>query len=191
MLNSAALERRSALDLAVAIGGPVVVTATGAAGMPSDVAGRVANASAIVDAALAKGIAIDDIFVDPLVFPISVDDSFGSHTLAAMRTIRERYGPEIHVTGGMSNASFGIPGRRLLNDAFLRLAIDAGADSGIMDPVATDFAHVMTIDLDSAGYAMARDAILGVDKSCRAFLRAYRAGAFAEHGVLPPARNVS
>ena len=191
MLNSASLERRSALDLAVATGGPVVVTAAGASGMPSDAAGRVRNATEMVEAALAAGIAIGDIFVDPLIFPISVDGAFGSHALDAMRLLRERFGPEIHITGGMSNASFGIPGRRLLNDAFLRLAIEAGADSGIIDPVTTDLDRVMAIDLDSGGYALARDAILGIDESCRAFLKAYRAGAFAEHGVVPPARKVS
>jgi 5-methyltetrahydrofolate--homocysteine methyltransferase len=191
MLNSASLERRSALDLAVAAKGPVVVTAAGAAGMPSDADGRVRNASEMVEAALGAGIGIADIFVDPLVFPISVDGAFGSHALDAMRLLRDRFGPDIHITGGMSNASFGIPGRRLLNDAFLRMAIEAGADSGIIDPVTTDLDHVMAIDLDSGAYAMARDAILGVDESCRAFLKAYRAGAFAEHGVVPPARKGS
>lgn len=192
MLNSASLERRSALDLAVAAHGPVVVTAAGATGMPSDTAGRVENASAMIEAALAKGIAIEDIFVDPLVFPISVDGRFGRHALDAMRAIRERYGPDIHVTGGMSNASFGIPGRRLLNDVFLRLAIGSGADSGIIDPISTDLERVMSVDLDDgAGYSMARDAILGRDEDCRAFLRAYRTGALAAYGILPPARRTS
>ncbi len=191
MLNSASLERHSALDLAVAVNGPVVVTAAGASGMPSDAEGRVANASAMVDAALEKGIEIDDIYVDPLVFPISVDRDFGRHALDAMRAIRQRYGPAIHVTGGMSNASFGVPGRRLLNDAFLRLAIDAGADSGIIDPVATDLEHVRSIDLDHGAYALARAAILGEDENCRAFLRSYRSGAFAEHGIVPPVRKAS
>jgi cobalamin-dependent methionine synthase I len=191
LLNSASLERRSALDLAVTAGGPVVVTAAGAAGMPSDSAGRVANASEMVEAALEKGIELGDIFVDPLIFPISVDGAFGRHALEAISTIRARFGPDIHITGGMSNASFGIPGRRLLNDAFLRLAIEAGADSGIIDPVTTDLAQVMSIDLDDGAYAMARDAILGVDADCRAFLRAYRAGEFAAHGVVPPVRKAS
>jgi 5-methyltetrahydrofolate--homocysteine methyltransferase len=189
MLNSASLERRDALDLAAAARGPVVVTAAGSTGMPSDSAGRIENASAMIDAATAKGIAIDDIFVDPLVFPISVDSRFGGHALEAMRTIRERFGSEIHITGGMSNASFGIPGRRILNDVFLRLAIESGADSGIIDPVSTDLQRVMTVDLDDgAGYSLARDAILGQDEDCRIFLRAYRAGDLAPFGILPPAR---
>ena len=189
MLNSASLERRAALDLAVSVDGPVVVTAAGAQGMPQDAAGRIANASEMVEAALAKGIAMDRIYVDPLIFPVSVDGAFPGHALDAMRGLRQRFGPAIHITGGMSNVSFGIPGRRLLNDVFLRLAIEAGADSGIIDPVATDIARILRIDLDGAGYALARDALQGIDAGCRVYLRAYRAGELAEFGAVPRARR--
>ena len=191
MLNSASLERRSALDLAVAADGPVIVTAAGASGMPQDVEGRVENASAMVEAALAAGIAIGDIHIDPLIFPISVDGAFGGHALDAMRALRTRFGPDIHITGGMSNVSFGIPGRKLINDAFLRMSIEAGADGGIIDPVATDLERVRTLDLDSPPYALARDAILGIDVNCRTFLRAYRAGEFAAYGGAPPPRRAA
>jgi 5-methyltetrahydrofolate--homocysteine methyltransferase len=189
MLNSASLERRSSLDLARRAGGPVIVTGGGLAGMPSGVHDRVANASAMVDAALAAGFALADVYVDPLIFPISIDGTFGTHALESIRALRSGFGPVIHITGGMSNVSFGIPGRRLLNDVFLRMAIDAGADSGIIDPVATDIARVMALDIDAGGPALARDAILGTDVNCRAFLRAYRNGEFAAFGVLPPARR--
>lgn len=189
LLNSASLERRSSLDLARRAGGPVVVTAGGSAGMPSGVEDRVANASSMVEAAAAAGISPGDIYVDPLIFPISVDGTFGTHALESIRALRSRFGPEIHITGGMSNVSFGIPGRRLLNDVFLRMAIDAGADSGIINPVATDIARVRALDIDTDGPALARDAILGADVNCRAFLRAYRNGEFAEFGVVPPVRR--
>jgi len=191
MLNSASLERRSAVELAVAAGGPVVVTAAGASGMPSDAEGRVANASAMVEAATGARIELGRIFVDPLIFPVSVDGAFGRHALDAIRILRVRFGPELHITGGMSNVSFGVPGRKLLNEAFLRLAIEAGADSGIVDPVSTDLARVAAVDLSVGPHALARDAILGVDENCRAFLRAYRAGDFAAHGIVPPVRKAS
>ena len=111
MLNSASLERRDAVGMAVEIGGPIVVTAAGAAGMPSDVEERVTNASRMVEAAYSEGIAAGDIFIDPLIFPISVDDAFGSHALDAIAELRRRFGPDIiHITGGMSNVSFGYPG---------------------------------------------------------------------------------
>jgi 5-methyltetrahydrofolate--homocysteine methyltransferase len=191
MLNSASLERRTAVDLAVEIGGPLVVTAAGASGMPADAEGRVTNASAMVDAARAAGIPDTAIYIDPLIFPASVDSEFGRHALDAMRALRARFGPKIHITGGMSNISFGIPGRGLLNDVFLRLAIEAGADSGIVDPLAVVIPRIMTLDLAEGAYALARDALLGVDDGCRTFLRAYRSGALAAFGAAPPARKAS
>ena len=128
-------QRIEALDLAVAHKARVVVTAAGESGMPDSDGPRVENASRMVDAALGKGMSAGDLYVDPLIFPISVDGAFGQHSLDAIRTIREKYGPEIHITGGMSNVSFGIPARKIINDVFLILAVEAGADSGIVDPV--------------------------------------------------------
>jgi len=55
------------------------------------------------------------------LFPISVDGAFGEHCLSAIRQLRSRFGPELRITGGMSNVSFGIPQRRLINDVFLVL----------------------------------------------------------------------
>ena len=57
----------------------------------------------MIDRALAMGIPMARIYVDPLVFPISVDGQFGHHCLDAIRELRARYGPELHITGGMSN----------------------------------------------------------------------------------------
>jgi cobalamin-dependent methionine synthase I len=176
MLNSASLERQEALDLALATGGPVVVTAAGEAGMPQDAEERVENASRMVELALAKGIAKERIFVDPLVFPIAVDGAFGEHCLAAIRSLRERYGPELHITGGMSNVSFGLPNRRLINDAFLLAAIDAGADSGIIDPVTSSVQRVLSLDRTGRPLQLAFDVLSGADRHCRAYMKAYRAG---------------
>jgi hypothetical protein len=50
---------------------------------------------------------------------------------------------------------------------------------------------VRSLDLDTGAHALARDAIMGVDEDCRAFLKAYRSGAFAEHGVVPPGRRAA
>ena len=176
MLNSASLERIEALDVAVAAGGPVIVTAAGDEGMPEDAQQRVDNASRIIEAALAKGIPLERMYVDPLVFPISVDGDFGEHCLAAIRELRERYGPEIHITGGMSNVSFGLPNRRLINDAFLILAIDAGADSGIIDPLTNPPERALGLDRGARPVQLALDVLSGADRYCRAYMKAYRAG---------------
>ena len=176
LLNSASLERLDALDLAREHGVQVIVTAAGDSGMPNDAAERVANASRVVDAALAKGIPAGDVYVDPLVFPIAVDQRFGNHCLAAIRALRERYGAAIHLTGGFSNVSFGMPARRLINDVFLRLAIAAGADSGILDPVTSRLDRVLGLDRSARSWRLAEDLLLGRDEYCAAFIRAYRKG---------------
>lgn len=134
------------------------------------------NASKMVDTALAKGIAAEDIFVDPLVFPIAVDSTFGMHTLDAIRIIRKKYGPDIHITGGMSNVSFGIPARRSMNAVFINLAVESGADSGIIDPVMNRLDTVFAADPESRSYRLAENALLGHDEHCLEYIKAWRAG---------------
>jgi len=187
MLNSASLERIEALDLAVEAEGPVIVTAAGESGMPSNTEERVDNASRMIEAALGKGIPVDRIYVDPLVFPISVDGAFGEHCLGAFRELRQRYGLEIHLTGGMSNVSFGLPVRRLINDAFLVLAIEAGADSGIIDPIQNSIERVGSLDRSSRPFQLALDVLSGADRYCRAYMKAYRARELEEPQVGAPA----
>ena len=174
MLNSASLERIDVLDLVGKYDTRVIVTAAGESGMPQSADERVANASRMVDAATGKGIEPGDIFIDPLMFPISVDQAFGNHVFDAIGQLREKYGPEIHITGGFSNVSFGLPCRKLINDAFAVLAIDAGADSGIMDPVANGLERIDSIDKTSVAYTHAVNMLLGEDRYCRAYLKAFR-----------------
>jgi cobalamin-dependent methionine synthase I len=176
MLNSASLERLEALDLAAAAGAPVIVTAAGDAGMPTDAGERVANADRIIAAATERGIEPDRLYVDPLVFPIAVDGDFGDHCLDAIRELRRRHGPDIHITGGMSNVSFGLPNRRLINDVFLVLAIEAGADSGIVDPIVNPPGRAFSLDRSVRPFQLALDVLTGADRHCRAYVKAYRAG---------------
>ncbi len=179
MLNSASLERIEALDLAARLKGAVVVTAAGDSGMPTNTQERVANASRMVEASLAVGIGLDKIFLDPLVFPIAVDGEYGRHCLDAIAELRRRFGAAIHITGGMSNVSFGLPNRRLLNDAFLLLAIESGADSGIVDPTLVNVQSALAADRTTRPFQLARDVITGADENCRAYMKAYRAGELA------------
>ena len=174
LLNSASLERIDVLDIVETYDARVIVTAAGESGMPQSAEQRVVNASRMVEAATARGIGMRDIFIDPLMFPISVDQAFGNHVFDAIRQLRENFGSEIHITGGFSNVSFGLPCRRLINDAFAVLAIEAGADSGIMDPIANGLERINSIDRASVGYMHASTMLLGGDRYCRAYLKAYR-----------------
>ena len=174
MLNSASLERLDALDLAREHDCRAVVTAAGERGMPDGADERVANASRMVEAALDKGFSAGDLYIDPLVFPISVDSTYGHHCLDAIRALRARFGDEIHITGGMSNVSFGLPARKMLNDVFVLLAVDAGADSGILDPVASPPGAILSLDRTDPNYMLAEDVMLGRDEHCMAYIRAWR-----------------
>jgi 5-methyltetrahydrofolate--homocysteine methyltransferase len=152
LLNSASLERLDVLDLAREFDCPVIVTASGRTGMPADDLEREANVAELLEHA--HNIPLADVHVDPLVFPISVDSAYGRHYLDAVRAIRQRHGTEIHITGGLSNVSFGIPNRRLVNRTFFALALDAGLDGAIVDPVQNRLEEIRALDRGSAACFM-------------------------------------
>ena len=187
LLNSASLERLEALDLAKQYDTHVIVTAAGESGMPQDDTERIAYASRMVDAALDRGISVADIFIDVLIFPISVDGAFGAHAFDTIRQLRARYGPEIHITGGFSNVSFGLPCRRIVNDVFMCLAVEAGADSGIIDPVTSRPAKVLSIDRGIAGLSTRRRYAAGARSILQEFLESLPqrgVGSLTENGVI-------
>ena len=179
LLNSASLERLDVLDLAAAAGCAVVVGAAGETGLPADADERVANAERIVAQAKARGLADASLHVDPLVIPVAVNPEAGTHFLGAVRRLRERLGPDVHLTGGLSNVSFGLPGRRLLNDVFVDLAAEAGADAGIIDPVGNDLARIAARDRTARPYRLAADLLTGADPYGMEYLAAFRAGELA------------
>jgi 5-methyltetrahydrofolate--homocysteine methyltransferase len=112
------------------------------------------------------GIATSDIYVDPLVQPISTDSSKGTMVLDAVRAIKAEF-PEVHITGGLSNISYGLPQRHIINRTFVALMMDAGMDSAIIDPL--DKKIMATI-----GTA---DMLLGHDQFCMGYLKGVRSGA--------------
>ncbi|MDE2704253.1 MAG: dihydropteroate synthase [Gemmatimonadota bacterium] len=173
------LERPEALELAKRYNAQVIITAAGESGMPQSARERIDHARQMVDKALALGLPLADLYIDPLIFPISVDAQFGHHAFDAIRQLRDELGSDVHITGGFSNVSFGLPCRHLINDVFLLLAVEAGADSAIMDPTTTSLADLFATDRQTRPYQLAEDMLLGRDEYCAAFLRAYRKGELA------------
>jgi 5-methyltetrahydrofolate--homocysteine methyltransferase len=90
--------------------------------------------------------------------------------------LRDRYGWELHITGGVSNVSFGMPARRLISDVFLDLCVQAGQDSGIVDPVAADLAAALAPDREAEAYRLAADLLTGADAFGVEFIDAFRSG---------------
>lgn len=178
LLNSASLERLDVLDLAAAAGSAVVLAAIGDGGPPGDVAERVGIATRLVERAVGKGLAATALFVDPLVLPIAVAPRNGLDFLAAVRELRRTLGPDIHLTGGLSNLSFGLPMRRLINGVFVTMAREAGADSAIVDPVALTAGGAVS-EPGSGAWQLVVDLIEGRDPYGRRYLRAFRGGELA------------
>ena len=176
IVNSVALERIDTLDLVKEHDARVVVTAAGASGMPSDDAERVENVAEVMESVRSKGVAIGDVFVDPLSFPISVDPTYGNHFFDAVRKLREVYGNEIHITGGLSNVSFGLPRRKLINDTFIYMALEAGIDSGIIDPIQSKMSTVFDLDTSSEPVKLAIEMLSGNDDFCMNYIQAFRDG---------------
>lgn len=176
MVNSVALERLDTLDLIVEHNAKCIISAASESGMPENADERLDNASRVVDAAEDRGIALDDMYVDPLFFPVSVDNAYGPHAIEAIAKLRNRFGEDIHITGGMSNVSFGLPKRALVNETFVKLAVEAGADSGIIDPIQVKVDRALNLDMGSQKVQYAVDLLEGRDDFAMNYITAYRSG---------------
>jgi 5-methyltetrahydrofolate--homocysteine methyltransferase len=176
LVNSVALERLETLDLVQENNARMIVTAAGKEGMPEDADDRISNVEQVMEAVVRQGFALDDVYIDCLVFPISVSPDYGHHFLDAVREVRRIFGNEVHVTGGLSNVSFGLPNRKLINATFIHLSLEVGIDAAIMDPVQNRVQDVFALDLNSEKVGLARDMLLGRDDFCMNYIQAWRAG---------------
>jgi 5-methyltetrahydrofolate--homocysteine methyltransferase len=134
-------------------------------GPPSGAEGRVTIACRLIDRLTSDGIALDDIYVDPCVFPISTGSEHGPALLSAVSEICSRY-PGVHISVGVSNVSFGMPVRKLLNETLLVLLMSRGLDTAIIDPCTEGI----------VARILAAEALMGRDEYCANYLRAYRQG---------------
>ena len=101
-------------------------------GIPKTAEGRAAIARRILDAALANGLAREDVIIDCLTLTVSAEQDQAAETLSALRTVRKELG--VHTTLGVSNISFGLPARETITAAFLTQALGAGLDLPILNP---------------------------------------------------------
>jgi len=179
LVNSFSLERLGLLDLLKAYRPAVVVSAAGARDLPVAIQDRMNNVSAALAHVTAAGIPLNRIYVDPLVYTISTDSANGRICVEAVAAIRKTLGPEIHITGGFSNVSFGMPARKLINQVFTWLCVQAGADSGIVDPLQINAALLKALDPASEPFRLARALLLGEDEFGVEFIAAHREGRIA------------
>jgi 5-methyltetrahydrofolate--homocysteine methyltransferase len=134
-------------------------------GMPETVEDRLKIADKLINGLLQKNVKLENIFVDPLVQPISVNNCFGVAFLDAVEYIMKQFSG-IHTACGLSNISFGLPARKFLNQTFMVMAIAKGLDGAIVNP----------LDKKMMAAIMAAEAMAGKDNFCMSYLKAYRAG---------------
>jgi 5-methyltetrahydrofolate--homocysteine methyltransferase len=151
------------LALAERFQAPVVALAMDEAGIPKTVEGRLKACARIAEACNSHQVPLASVFFDPLVLPVATDGSQGRVTLDTVRAIRETY-PAAHITMGLSNVSFGLPGRACLNAAFLQMAVYAGLDAAILDPMNEQMMQA----------ARTAEALMGKDRHFRKYSRAFR-----------------
>ncbi len=121
----------------------------------------------VLGATHAAGIADDRVYVDPLAMTIATLNQSAVIACDTIRAVRAKY-PQVHFTMGLSNISFGLPARKQINRGLLILAMQAGLDSAILDPLDKELqAAIVTTEL-----------LLGKDKHCLNYLKASRQGLF-------------
>jgi cobalamin-dependent methionine synthase I len=148
-------------------GCPVIALAMDEKKIPETAEKRFEIVTRIIKETRALGIPDANLYFDSLAMTISTNTESAMIAFEVMRRVREEY-PEAHLTIGLSNISFGLPARSFVNRYFLSLAIQAGLDSAILDP----------LDREIQAAILATELILGRDKYCLNYIRASRKGLF-------------
>jgi len=172
MINSISLEKERYEKLLPVIAGTdlkVIALCMSDAGMPQTVDDRMKIADDLVGGLVNNHVKLENIFVDPLVQPLSVDKTFGMAFLDTIEKIVATYAG-IHTACGLSNISYGLPARKFMNQTFMTMAIAKGLDGAIVNP----------LDQKMMANIIAAEALAGRDDFCMHYLKAYRAGQF-EH----------
>jgi cobalamin-dependent methionine synthase I len=166
LLNSAKAEKESldeVVPLASTYGVPLIALTMDESGIPKTVEDRLQAAVKVASACESFGVPIDNVFFDLLVMPISTDVKHGLKTLAAITEVKKQF-PGCKTVLGISNISYGLPARGRLNAAFLCMAVYAGLDAAIIDPMEDEIsAAVKTAEV-----------LVGRDRHCRKYTRAFR-----------------
>ena len=155
--------------LAVERQASLVALAMGRGRIPDNVEERLAACDEIMTYLARLGLREDQVFFDPLVLPIAVDSTQGLITLKTIEQVKSRY-PTAKTVMGLSNISYGLPQRGMVNRAFLLMAASAGLDAVILDP----------LDTKMMSFVRVADMLTGKDPSCKRYIRAHRRGMLLE-----------
>ena len=156
MINSINGERErlaGILPLVAQHGCRVIALAMDGARIPETTEARLAIVQRLVAETRQRGILDESVYVDPLAMAVATSQQSGVVSLDTMRAVNAEF-PQVHLTYGLSNISFGLPARTRINQAFLTLALAAGLDSAILDP----------LDREMKAATLAAELVLGRDR---------------------------
>lgn len=145
-------------------------------GIPDSVERRMKVFHGIMEKAKEYHIAPSRLHIDPLVVTLSTDQTALTVFADCCRRIKAEY-PDIHITSGLSNISFGLPARKNINQAFMVLAMNAGMDSAIVDPT----------NKNMIGMIYATNALLEQDEYCLKYIDKFTAKSAEEVPAEVPA----
>ncbi|RPJ10444.1 MAG: methyltetrahydrofolate cobalamin methyltransferase [Deltaproteobacteria bacterium] len=171
MINSISLERErydKLLPVVAGSGSKVVALCMSDEGMPQTADERLSIADRLINGLVRNKVPIENIYVDPLVQPVSTNNSFGVEFLQAVELITRTFSG-VHIMCGLSNISFGLPERKFINQTFMVMAITRGLDGAIVNP----------LDKRMMACITAAETLMGRDPYCMKYLKSYRAGKLA------------
>jgi cobalamin-dependent methionine synthase I len=146
-------------------GGLVIALAMGDGNIPKRAEERLDACKSIMSELQKMGVREEQVLFDPLVLPVSVDTSQAVVTLRTIEGIKSCY-PSAKTVAGVSNVSYGLPNRDMVNRAFLLMAVAVGLDAAILNP----------LDVKMMSFIAAADLLVGKDTACRGYIRAHRRG---------------
>lgn len=168
MINSITLEPfrlEGILPLVAEYKSKVIALCQSGDSIADTVEAKVKMAGQLVKKVKAAGILLDNLYIDPLVYPLATNDQSALATLDAIEKIMKEF-PGVHTTCGLTNVSYGLPNRKLVNRTFLVAAIARGLDSAILDPT----------DKHLFGALKSALMIVGKDEFCMQYIAGFREG---------------
>ena len=134
-------------------------------GIPQDAKERFKIADGLIRKLTNEGIPIEDIYIDPLTLPVSTNIQNSNIVLETLKRMKDSH-PKVKTIIGLSNISYGLPERRLINQDFVVLAMTCGLDAAILD----------STDQKIMALIKATNLLLGKDEFCGQYLKAFREG---------------
>ncbi len=166
MINSISYEKKRLETLLPLVAGTdlkVIALCMSDDGMPETASQRFKIAENLINELVKNNIPLENIFVDPLVQPVSTNITYGIEFMSAIERIMTHF-DGCHTICGLTNISYGLPERKLLNRVFLSMAVAKGLDAVIIDP----------LDKKMRAALYAAQTLSGRDDFCMEYIKAFR-----------------